>query len=223
MSSSRSTLDLPTSALLPDLSGKQSLLMPMGHIPADIQLALLSYVITRAERFRRTFDNDVLLELTAIGIKVEHLDWLLNTPWLHLRNAIDADHAELPIFAVSVHQENLNTMIRNIDAKRNPNAYTRLLYEFLDRGASNSMLRKYFNLSEKKVPQMRKERGISSAAGREPLPTDAMQNFLFENWFSKNAPTDERERLVWLHERCTHTLSLSVIYTVLSSTLGDAP
>ena len=98
---------------------------------------------------------------------------------------------------------------------------TQLVHAFIRRGASLSLLRRYFHLTQKTARPIRERLGIHRPAGREFLPAVEAQRQIVALWQdSRQGPAGERERLLWLHEQCKQAYSLSVLYTVLQGEFG---
>ena len=99
--------------------------------------------------------------------------------------------------------------------------YTQQVYEFIRRGASLSLLRRYFHLTQKTARPIREQLGIHRPAGREVLPALEAQRQIVALWQDGvQGPAVEYERLLWLHEQCQRAYSLSVLYTVLQGEFG---
>ena len=95
------------------------------------------------------------------------------------------------------------------------------VHEFIRRGVSLSVLRRYFHLTQKTARPIREQLGIHRPAGREFLPPAEAQRQIAALWQdSLQGPAVEHERLLWLHEQCQQVYSLSVLYTVLQGEFG---
>ncbi len=120
------------------------------------------------------------------------------------------------IFSISLCEDELDRALRRVDLVKKD---TRLVHEYIRRGASTAMMKTLFSMNREDTARLRGELGVPNQGGRpsKPLPYEASR--IWNLWRSLRE-MGERER--FLHVARRMDMPLPIIWNeVKSRTLGE--
>jgi len=173
----------------------------------NLRAALFIHLIELLERG----DLAVLLENGACPKSMDRLRSLRISDLLHLASS---GHPDIHF---SINENGFDLGIETLDRRKEESG---LLVEFIQAGASQSMLNHLFPTTNSRVIQTyRKLLKADRRSGRTALPEGEVRDAIHKNWFnlSENYPnvTSLREKL-WLLYGWHNTFDLDVLYAIVN-------
>jgi hypothetical protein len=173
----------------------------------NLRAALLMHLIEQFERG----DLAVLLEKGACPKSMDRLRSLAISDLLHLASS---GHPDIHF---SIDENGFDLGIETLDRRKEESD---LLVNYIQAGASQSMLNQFFPATDSRVIQTyRKLLKADRKSGRTALPDEGMRDLIHKNWFNltEDYPkiTSLREKL-WLLHGWHNTFDLDVLYAIVN-------
>ena len=182
----------------------------MKRVPTAIQSSLVMYVLREAE----SGDMDSVLSLLESGFTTEQIDNLRNMPAADVARLIKSNK---PLFNISVNPDNLNLAL---DTKPIQEQQNEALVDFIKRGASISMTRRYFKVGRNDITELRQIYDITHQPGRQPMPPVPLREAIVRHWYDA-ADLPERERLLAVHDLINRQVTLAAVFAVISADAAE--
>ena len=176
----------------------------------NLKTALFIHLIEQLER------GD-LAELLENGACPKSMDRLRNLAISDLLHLASSGHPDI-FFSIS--ENGFDLGIETLDRRKEESG---LLVNYIQAGASQSMLNQFFPTTDTRIIQSyRRLLKADRRAGRTALPDGEMRDLIHKNWFNLSADyptvTTLREKLWLLHSlhRGHNTFDLDVLYAIVN-------